>query len=101
VPSITLQPSSQSLAPGANASLSVASAGGVQPLSYQWACNGTNITGATASVFNLNNAQAGAAGNYAVIISNQYGSVTSAAANLSVGPFNVWIGQPPSNVNGP
>jgi hypothetical protein len=60
-------------------------AGGDQPLVYQWWFNSTNLlVGATNSTFVITNAQSTNAGGYDVIITNNYGSVTSAVAVLTV-----------------
>jgi alpha-tubulin suppressor-like RCC1 family protein len=58
---------------------------GTTPLSYQWRFYVTNnLPGATSSSLTLNNVQAWNAGNYSVLVSNPYGSVTSATAVLTV-----------------
>ncbi len=82
-PTIITQPVSQTVAVGNNASFSV-TAGGTAPLSYQWQFNNANISGATTSTLSLVNAQSANAGNYSVVVSSAYGSVTSASANLAV-----------------
>ena len=82
-PSIFAQPASQSVVPGGNALLVVGAAGST-PLSYQWEFNGMNITGATDSTLALVNVQPGAAGAYAVTVTNAVGSVTSSNAVLTV-----------------
>jgi GH25 family lysozyme M1 (1,4-beta-N-acetylmuramidase) len=82
-PSITTQPSSQTVNQGQSATFSVVAAG-TAPLSYQWTLNGANISGATASSYTINSAQATDAGTYAVVVNNVAGSVTSANATLTV-----------------
>jgi subtilisin-like proprotein convertase family protein len=82
-PSITGQPSGQTVAVGANASFTV-TASGTAPLSYSWQFNGTPINGATTSSLTVNNAQYANAGNYNVIVTNSFGSATSAIAALTV-----------------
>ncbi len=54
------------------------------PLAYNWQLNGTNIPGALASTYSINNVQLAQAGNYTCLISNPYGSVTSSPAILAV-----------------
>jgi hypothetical protein len=83
-PTITLQPVSQTVNSPAAATFSVA-ATGTAPLSYQWYANGALISGATASSyttpatsFSNNNTL------YTVVVTNTAGSVTSAAATLTV-----------------
>jgi len=82
-PTIATQPQSQSVIAGNAAAFSV-TAGGSTPLSYQWRLDGANLAGATASSFTRNNAQPVDAGNYAVVITNGLGSVTSSPASLTV-----------------
>ena len=76
---------SQTVAAGNNVSFSVVAAGS-QPLSYQWNFNGTPITGATGATYGITNVQAANAGAYTVMVSNSFGTVTSAAAILTVTP---------------
>src|SRR5207253_1984386 len=82
-PAITLQPQSRTNIAGSTAIFNV-SASGTVPLSYQWQFNGANIGGATATNLSLGNVQPGDAGNYAVIVTNTAGAVTSALASLTV-----------------
>lgn len=82
-PTITSQPSSQTVAAGSNGTFSV-SASGAAPLSYQWRFNGANISGATSSSYTRANAQAANAGSYSVVVTNNAGSATSANAILTV-----------------
>ena len=60
---------------------------GTAPLSYQWEKNGANITGATSASYTTpatTLADNGAL--FAVIVSNDVGSVTSNNATLTVNP---------------
>ena len=82
-PSITTQPASLTVTPGATATFSVG-ATGTDPLSYQWRFKGTNIAGAIGSSFTKTNVQSVDAGNYSVVVSNAVGKVTSANAVLFV-----------------
>jgi endonuclease/exonuclease/phosphatase family metal-dependent hydrolase len=83
-PSITTQPQSQVVSPGSNVTFSV-TADGTAPLAYQWLFNGTNIiSGATTNFYTLASAQFTNAGNYSVIVTNLYGSITSSNAVLTV-----------------
>ncbi|MEI2725305.1 MAG: LamG-like jellyroll fold domain-containing protein [Verrucomicrobiota bacterium] len=84
-PNILSEPASQTVAVGADATFSV-TAGGTAPLSYQWQFNGTNLAGATASSFTRTNVQLGDAGDYAVMVSNSVGTITSSNAVLTVNP---------------
>jgi lysophospholipase L1-like esterase len=92
-PSITTQPQSRTNVVGTTATFNGA-ASGTAPLSYQWQFNGANLPGATGTSLTLNNVQGTDAGNYALVITNAGGSVTSAAAVLTV-----WV--PPSIASQP
>jgi hypothetical protein len=82
-PSITNQPSSQIVTEGRNATFSAA-ATGTAPLIYQWEFNGTNVSGATNSVYIINSVVTNNAGSYSVVVSNAYGVVTSSVVSLGV-----------------
>src|ERR1019366_8059624 len=82
-PVIITNPGPQSVVQGGTANFPVAAVG-IQPLSYQWLFNGTNLTGATTNPFALGNVQLANAGNYSVLITNVAGSVTSSLATLTV-----------------
>jgi Leucine-rich repeat (LRR) protein len=88
-PTITGPPQSQTVATGDNVSFNVA-ATGTGLLSYQWRFNGTAIAGATGASLSLTDVQPASAGNYAVVVSDQAGSVTSTPpAVLTVSTANV------------
>jgi RHS repeat-associated protein len=61
-----------------------AQADGSPPLRFQWRFNGAKRNGATNSTLVLSNVQSSAAGSYSVVVTNSYGSVTSAVAVLKV-----------------
>jgi hypothetical protein len=82
-PSVTTPPSSQNVIVGSNATFTVV-ATGTAPLSYQWQFNGGAIAGATTTSFTVTSAQPANQGNYAVVVTNVAGSVTSAVAVLTV-----------------
>ena len=82
-PAITVQPASQSVAAGNNAAFSVTAAG-TPPLSYQWQFNSAALSGATGTSVTLADVQPANAGTYTVVVTNASGSVTSAAAVLTV-----------------
>ena len=82
-PSIALQPQSQSVLQGSNATFTVF-AGGTSPFGYQWQFDQQNISGANSATLTIANVQASSAGAYSVIITNTLGSTNSANANLSV-----------------
>ncbi len=83
-PSITTQPVSQSVTVGQTASFSVAAAG-TAPLSYQWQKNGANIVGATSASYTTSATMTSDSGStFRAVVSNTAGTVTSAAATLTV-----------------
>jgi hypothetical protein len=88
-PLILSQPTGQSQVSGLNASFTV-SAGGTPPLSYQWAFTGTNIPGATTSVYTVTNVEADKLGYYSVVVTNESGSIVSSNAALEIGPITAW-----------
>lgn len=81
-PSITMQPQSQLVYEGGTLTLSVSARG--PELSYQWSFNASPIPGATASSYSNYNVQTNDAGDYAVLISNPSGQVSSAVATVGV-----------------
>jgi hypothetical protein len=82
-PAVTRQPSSQTLPVGTNASFTV-TATGTAPLHYQWRKDGSNLSGATTSNYNLASVITNDSGNYVVVVTNSAGSITSAVAVLNV-----------------
>jgi Immunoglobulin I-set domain len=83
-PSITTQPTSQTVTVGQTASFSVAAAG-TGPLSYQWKKNGAAIVGATSSGYVTPPSTASDNGaQFAVTVTNSAGNVSSSAATLTV-----------------
>ena len=68
---------------GANSSFSVTAAG-TEPFSYQWIFDQTTIAAATGPTLTVTNLQNSNGGSYSVIVTNQFGSVTSAVATLTV-----------------
>jgi hypothetical protein len=90
---ITAQPISQTLNPGASATFSV-TATGTGPINYQWRKNGLAIaTGSTLTIADVSNSDEG---EYTVIVSNVVGSVVSSKAVLSVNDPIVITAQPVS-----
>ena len=71
---------------------------GQAPITYQWQYNGLNlsdgggITGTHTNALSIVNAVTNDAGNYQVIITNSFGSVTSSVAQLIVGSLPVGLG---------
>ena len=94
-PSIIVPPVSQTLTQGTTLNLSV-TATGSPTLTYQWRFNGSTFPGATSPFLSLLNVQESAQGDYTVVVSNPYGSVTSVVAVVTVqSPPNIFdAGQP-------
>ena len=82
-PTITTQPTAQTVTLGASASFTVA-ASGTAPLTYQWQKDTVNITGATSATYSIPATQLSHAGQYRVIVSNSAGPVTSNAVALTL-----------------
>lgn len=88
-PIITRQPENLTTPPGNTAHFTVQAISSL-PLYYQWRKDGTNllnserILGANTYALAITNMQSGDAGNYTVVITNIYGSVTSSVATLTV-----------------
>ncbi len=89
-PNITTHPVNQAAYVGASATFSV-SAIGTATLAYQWRRGGVNIPGATGATLTLSNLQVSDSGAvFDVVVSNGFGSATSAAASLTVTAELAW-----------
>jgi hypothetical protein len=82
-PRIVRQPVSQTVMEGTNVQFSVAAVG-AQPLRYQWLFEGRPLAGATSGVLLFQKVAFSNAGIYQVVVSNSFGAVTSAVAQLRV-----------------
>ncbi len=82
-PLVKIPPANRAAYLGSSTNFSVMAVG-AQPLRYQWQCNGTNMLSETNATLTLRSLQASDAGNYRVVVSNVYSSVTSAVATLTV-----------------
>ena len=96
-PSITTPPVSQTVFAGTNAGF-VAVASGTSPLAFQWRFNQAALPGATKTSLNLTNVQSANAGDYNLVATNLYGSVTSAVAALTVTPSVPWLTLQPKSL---
>src|SRR5207237_5831792 len=84
VPSITTQPTNQSVTLGQPATFTVV-ATGTTPLQYQWRKNATAIAAATSASYTTPATTAADNGTmFDVVVSNSAGSVTSTPASLTV-----------------
>lgn len=81
-PYITAQPTNLVVKVSSNATFSV-TASGAPPLFYQWQLNGANLANQTTATLLVANTQAAQLGDYTAVISNNFGSVTSAVATLN------------------
>lgn|GEM_PF-837705 len=82
-PAISAQPVGQAVDVGTPFTF-VVSATGTAPLNYQWLFNGSPLSGQTNSTLSYAAAAMNQAGNYSVVVTNLYGSVTSSNALLQV-----------------
>lgn len=86
IPSISEQPASQNVATGSAIDLSVAASApaGTGSPAYQWYRGATLLAGRTAATLSIAPATAADAGEYTVVVTNDYGSVRSAAALVTM-----------------
>ncbi|HOC57716.1 MAG TPA: autotransporter-associated beta strand repeat-containing protein [Verrucomicrobiota bacterium] len=82
-PVITSQPRSLTVNSGSPAWFT-AIAAGPRPLGYQWRKNGANIAGASSTTYTIPSTDADDVAGYSVMVTNAYGSVTSAVAPLAL-----------------
>ena len=87
-PSITTQPTDQTVAPGQTATFTVVANSTVQ-LTYQWQKNGMPIDGATNPTLTLNNVQLADVGYYTVVVGSSAGNTTSSEAALTLPSFPI------------
>jgi hypothetical protein len=103
-PTITQQPTTQSVPMGGTTTFTVAAAG-PGTLTYQWQkdqsniSNGGHFSGATTTSLVISSADPSDAGNYRCVVTNSYGSTNSNEASLTVyttllgnGDFESWTG---------
>lgn len=102
VPAIDLQPQDVSIGLGDSTSL-ITKAAGNPTLHYQWyqgttkLTDGGDISGSTSTTLAINNAQLSDGGNYTVVVTNNFGSATSAVAVVTITPSPDIVQQPQSN----
>ncbi len=92
-PVVSTPPLTQSVGTGSPVTLSVAVMS-AQAVRYQWQFNGTPLAGAVSPTLELSSFQSANAGRYTVTVTSEFGSATSAAAELSVGSAPVFTAQP-------
>lgn len=81
-PAITAQPLAQSAVLGTGVTFTIAATGTTN--SYQWRKDNVAVAGATAATYTIASVVAASAGSYTVVITNSAGTVTSAAATLTL-----------------
>src|SRR5271163_1064721 len=87
-PTISTQPSNQTVNAGQTATFSV-TATGTAPLSYQWQENGANIAGATSASYTTPVTTTSESGEqFRVMVSNSAGNILSSTATLTVNQAN-------------
>ncbi|MBU6170509.1 MAG: immunoglobulin domain-containing protein [Verrucomicrobia bacterium] len=91
-PTITSHPISQTVADGSRVMMSVNASGG--GLLYQWTRNRQNITGANQSSYTIPAASSSDSGDYAVIVYNSLGTVTSNIARIAISAPEIDVQQP-------
>lgn len=88
---IASAPTSRALLPGVGLSVSFSvTADGTPPFSYQWRLKDVDLPGATNPVLQIRNVQTTDAGQYRVVVGNDYGPTVSAAATLGVSQMAVF-----------
>ncbi|HLH56083.1 MAG TPA: DUF2341 domain-containing protein [Verrucomicrobiae bacterium] len=97
-PTISLQPSGGSFDAGTNISLSVG-ARGSSPFYYQWYHNNAQVTGGTSNTLSFSPLKVSDSGNYYVVVTNAYGSVTSLVTQVTVVGTPVVEQQTPSAIS--
>jgi hypothetical protein len=80
---IISEPADAVVAPGSNIALTVQATGSPAP-TYQWALNGEPIPGAVGPTLTLQNIDAGDCGSYSAFIQNDYQTIQSDPAAISV-----------------
>ena len=87
-PVITAQPQNVTTMAGNPASFNVVAAG-TPPLSFRWQKGGAGIASATTATYSIGSVSTNDAAHYTVVVSNNFGAITSAVATLSVQPAGV------------
>jgi hypothetical protein len=86
------QPQSFAVVAGSNLTVNVTVTGSPAP-GLQWQFNGINLSGANLDSLTLNNMSVTQSGSYTVVVTNSFGSVTSAVARLTAVIINKqWTG---------
>jgi hypothetical protein len=94
-PVILTPPQGRMVGAGADVALNVV-AGGTEPLAFQWLRNGVPVADGTNAMLVLTNIQPNQGGNFAVVITNAFGAVTSAPVLVVVWAPPSFLAQPVS-----
>ncbi len=98
-PYLVTQPASQTGTNGNNVGFNVIAAG-QPPFGFDWLINGTNlpaggnVSGNLSNTLTLTSVTSANAGNYSVVVTNNYGSLTSQVASLTVVALPSFTAQP-------
>jgi len=82
-PSITAQPVNRTATNGGGAIFTIGASGG-SPLHYRWLANGAPLSGQSNATLTLTGVTTNQAVGYSVVVTNNWGAVTSATAMLTV-----------------
>jgi uncharacterized repeat protein (TIGR01451 family) len=88
-PAITIQPRGWSIPVGFPVTFT-GGASGTAPVGFQWLLNGSPVSPGTGSSLTISNTTPASYGNYQLVATNAGGAVTSAVAQLTLGPVGTW-----------
>ena len=89
LPSAEIQPANPTVLAGQNLLLAAAT-DGTPPFAYQWRKNGVNLSGQTNLSLSITGVTTNHAGEYTVVVSSPFGSVTSLVSSVTIsGIFNL------------
>ena len=84
--SISAQPMAETVTAGNSATFSITVSNMSLAYTYQWLFNGSPISGATGTSYTISDVSSANAGNYAVMLSGSFGTVTTSPVSLTVNP---------------
>jgi len=90
-PTVNGVPKNQTTCPGGSVTF-IVTATGAPPLSYQWLLDGNKVPGATSNILSLSQVTSTNLGKYSAVVTNPFGSTTSASATLAFNPPPVSTG---------